>query len=125
MKRFAFVALFALVVISSRSKAEESHLDHSTGADLLRQCQMVTRTEWDKNQLGAAAFCSGYLSGLRDTFDSMRQYGHSAPACVPNNVTLKELAMVVIQYLNTYPTNLHEPYNKAALLALKGAYPCS
>jgi hypothetical protein len=66
--------------------------------------------------------CLFYVSGVLDGF----QIGDSATKiCVPEEVTLGQLALVVSKYLNQHPENLHILPQFLVIAAVHTAFPCS
>lgn len=98
----------------------------STGVELLEECQAAERDTPSVK----AAHCLGYLNGMADGLDAWESYnkyhnGNLPPAaCIPRGATMRELAIVVVKYLNDHPNRLHESYRLLAILALADGYPC-
>ena len=61
--------------------------------------------------------CSGYVAGL--TFATSGQL-----FCPPNAVTVEQGIRVVVNFLQSNPQRLHEPFGALALAALAKAWPC-
>ena len=74
--------------------------------------------------------CAYYLRAMTDTFGLWQAFNdkekrnNPPPVCVPETVTMRELAKVVVKYINDHPTSMHEEYGTAAFLALWFYYPC-
>jgi hypothetical protein len=101
-----------------------------TGADLLAQCQVANKSDPTDLDILRGIQCATYLKGMSDTFamwkafNDNRKQNNAPPACVPELVTGRELAMVVVKYLTDNPTLLHSPYSVVAFYALHNSYPC-
>lgn len=71
-------------------------------------------------------YCLGYLDGAADTLHKLAVSGAtSIPlACPPEGVTPKQLALILVQYLEYHPEKLHLSGSELALLALRNVFPC-
>lgn len=101
-----------------------------TGADLLTQCQLVNKSDLNSLEMLSSIQCVSYLRGMSNAlviwkaFSDDRKKANPPLACVPDGVPPRELAMVVLKFLNDHPTKLHEAYGIVAFSALVDAYPC-
>jgi hypothetical protein len=101
-----------------------------TGADLLTQCQLVNKSDLNSLEMLTSIQCASYLRGMSHTltiwkaFSDARNKANPPAACVPDGVTPRELAMVVVKFLSDHPTSMHDEYGIVAFSALVGAYPC-
>jgi hypothetical protein len=91
-----------------------------SGNTLLTSCRATNRTE-----------CIGYIAGLLDMYSFMEdaeektfKKGGNRPFCIPDSVTIDQVADVVVQFLNAHPTHRH--YAAASLLAgaFMEGFPC-
>ena len=132
MNRIAIFVFFASLLLSTR--AAYSQAAERTGELLLKECQVVTMhtdvTTKSALEFGYEGHCLGYLSGARDVFEewdesNTRLHGNNpSPVCLPSNVTMHEIALVVVKYLNDHPNKLHNDISLLVMLALSDAYPC-
>ena len=126
MKCLAFVA----VVLASFAFPTHSVAQTKTGNDLLNECQVVTESNSDEAALLKGVQCVSYLRGMSQTFNIWQAFNESrkqanpAPVCVPNGVSGREMAMVVVKYIKDHPTTMHSPYSAVAFHALADSYPC-
>ena len=128
MKHLAFVAVMLAVAafpLHARAQARTQ-----TGADLLKYCQVVLEKKPDNAAMLDGVGCVAYLRGMSETFDlwkafnERRRQNNPPPACVPNGVTSREIAIVVVKYIRRHPTEMHHAVSDVALTALMDAYPC-
>lgn len=129
------IALFVFVssLFLSPSAAYSQTVER-TGEQLLKECQVVTmHTDGSKMtafEFGEEGHCLGYLSGATDVLEewdesNTKLHGNNpSPVCLPSNVTMNEIAMVVVKYLNDHPNKLHNDRSLLVMLALSDAYPC-
>jgi hypothetical protein len=61
-------------------------------------------------------FCSGVLGATVELHPNI---------CVPQGVVRRELARVVIQYIDSRPARIHEAFGDLAVEALRAAWPCN
>ncbi len=129
MKRIAlFVFAFSVLLAPHMIRAQDN------GEQLLKECELVTKypdaSKMTEVEYGNGTHCLGYLSGATfvfatwDEFNTKRNGNNPSPVCLPSNVSTKELAMVVVKYLNDHPNKLHEHFSLLVLFALSDAYPC-
>ncbi|HMG84944.1 MAG TPA: Rap1a/Tai family immunity protein [Terracidiphilus sp.] len=126
MRTLALVAVFvALAAFPDRSGAQTL-----SGADLLKNCQVVLEGKPNNTAMLDGVSCLAYLRGMSDTFDlwkvfnDQRRQNNPPPACVPNGVTAREIAIVVMKFIKRHPTEMHHAASDVALTALMDAYPC-
>jgi Ssp1 endopeptidase immunity protein Rap1a len=91
-----------------------------SGNTLLTSCRSTNRTE-----------CIGYIAGLLDMYGFMEaaeegtlKKAGNRPFCIPDSVTIDQLADVVVKFLDAHPTHRH--YEAAGLLAgaFMEGFPC-
>ncbi|WP_348260961.1 Rap1a/Tai family immunity protein [Telmatobacter sp. DSM 110680] len=127
MKCFAFVAVVVtLVVLPVHARAQVQ-----TGADLLKNCQVVLERKPNNVAMLDGVSCLSYLRGMSETFSLWRVFNdrrnqkNPPPACVPNGVTAREIAIVVVKFIDRHPAEQHHAASDVALTALMDAYPCN
>jgi hypothetical protein len=80
----------------------------------------------------ATAEARGSANGLADAYDVDFCAGMihvigltiGSAACVPSNVTVKQVAQVIVRYVEARPQRMHEPVVRLAFEALHDAWPC-
>lgn len=94
---------------------------------LIKSCRSLEKGTSDSpltaEEFAQSAYCSGYLSGVGDALGSKPHEPLSL--CVPKGaVTLEQLMLVFLKWVDENPEKLHwHPYT-AASLALSRAFPC-
>ena len=75
---------------------------------------------------GAHAACQSYISGVVDYHNMLRsmKIAPEIDICVPDNVTLNEMHLQVLKYLEANPQHDSFVAAPAVLLALFAKYPC-
>lgn len=109
-------------------------LASATGNTLLKQCSdLITMLETQKmpDDSFDIGMCGGYLKGIRETNGLHRvlakQVGIKQTTvlfCIPQEVSIEQLARVVVKFMKENPENLHEHEIHNAWLAFKSAFPC-
>jgi hypothetical protein len=62
------------------------------------------------------AFCVGNISGIAYMIED---------SCIPfGSVTQDQIVRVVVQYIDSRPTRMHEAFGKLALEAMRDGWPC-
>jgi hypothetical protein len=89
--------------------------DDGSGQALLQRCQ--SNASYDM-------YCMGKLNGLNDSHNMMVEIGANRLFCLPSGVTVGQVKLVVIRYLQTHPERLHWPWSGLATMALAQAFPC-
>jgi hypothetical protein len=89
---------------------------YKTAYDLLKNC------EGPNDQI----LCGGYIMG---SFDASMVFARAekkanAAFCAANEVTVGQLKLVVVKYLNQHPEDLHTSASANVIFALHGAFPC-
>lgn len=57
-------------------------------------------------------------------FNDRRRQNNPSPACVPNGITGREIAEVVVRFISEHPAEKHHAMSDVALAALLNAFPC-
>jgi hypothetical protein len=139
MNRMAAFLLLALISISATADTADMY----TGNGLLHVCKRGLNALDGVNQSNSnvedGLKCINYLTGFdlsHDTIASYRaveRYGTKATLdkqkqqqiyCLPTNVTMGQVARVVVKYLENDPQHLHLGSGALVLSALIEAYPC-
>lgn len=127
MKRLALVAFVLMLHVFP----VQAHAQAQTGADLLNNCQVVLQSKPNNAAMLDGVSCLAYLRGMSETFDlwkvfnDRRKQNNPPPACIPNGVTAREIAIVVVKFIKRHPAEMRHPVSDVALTALMDAYPCS
>ncbi|MFB2764725.1 Rap1a/Tai family immunity protein [Marinobacter shengliensis] len=126
--RFKFFVAFLTVALLVPSFAK------ADAEEILRQCRLaITDPEKiDQNPILAGidiGFCFGYLRGLSDystgTAFMSEEQKNMIKSCRPERVDNKQLARIVVQFLEDNPSYHHLEQTTLVALALKQAFPCS
>jgi len=121
---FVFVLVIFALPVHARAQVQ-------TGADLLKNCQVVLESNPNNTAMLDGVSCLSYLRGMSETFDlwkvfnDRRKQNNPPPACVPNGVTAREIAIAVVNYIKQHPPEMHHAVSDVALTALMNAYPCN
>ena len=92
-----------------------------TGYDYLPRCQLVVRGPRTDREIMSATYCVGAVSALIgvDPFLAPRYR-----FCFPEDVTVGEAVQVVVAYLESSLSRLHEDFRQLAITAMRQAWPC-
>jgi hypothetical protein len=101
------LALFSVVAFSTPARAQGKG---KTGMDLKEWCKETPATDL---QYSRDAWCDGFLSGYM-------YFAEHSP--VPGNVTVGQLELVLIKYLDEHPEKLNLPADQLLLMSVKNAW---
>lgn len=98
-----------------------------TGSELLSDCTAGLRTLAGESRQSSAraGACFAYLDGYVNAMAVARVMSNQVPVCMPNGVTIEQVARVVVKYLTDHPETLHFEAGALTGHALKSAFPCS
>jgi hypothetical protein len=68
--------------------------------------------------------CIGILEGLAVTASELDPSLVASRSCTPDDVTLAQMASVVVHWFDQHPERWHEDFRTNVLLALHDAWPC-
>src|SRR5262245_17285156 len=112
----------ALIVSASEAAAQAPALDTSANA-IFRGCKALVEGQTRNAQLYALGnYCGGIVIGLA----SVGQ--HLSPpewqSCAPATSEARQLAQVVVNYIETHPERMREDFRRLTLEAFHDAWPC-
>ena len=110
--RVALVVGLSLL-LPTLALAQNPYPVDSRGQALLQQCQ---------GDAGNSLYCMGKLMGPIDTHALVGVAGAPRPFCLPPEVTLGQVRLIVIRYLERHPERLHEHWASLATQALTQAW---
>ncbi len=76
----------------------------------------------DQQLYGLGNFCSGVVHGLAYLSNNLPPDSRS---CIPATSTARQLARVVVKYIEAHPERMHEDFKQLAVEAFHYAWPCS
>jgi hypothetical protein len=147
---FVFVTV-ALSVAFTAAYAQEAQfpkdgnglLDYCNHVVNLLDAQATQKTQDDTMKIG---WCLGYIDASEERISNWRvgtaietlvtqKAGKPAPSrlwadedfagiCLPDGVSLGQVARVLVQWLRQHPERLHEAKSLLVMAALKDAFPC-
>jgi len=127
------VLILALILIFYPAFANGEVKNGGDGNELLIYCgAAIELAEKIDDRIDAiildaykGGFCHGIIRGVWDMHDIYAEGLKSQKFfCVPKEVTLGQLARVVVKFLKDNPAILHENRTALIIMALKNAYPC-
>jgi len=112
----------ALIVSASEAAAQLPTGDTSANA-IFRGCKALVEGQTGNAQLFALGnYCGGIVIGLA----SVGQ--HLSPpewrSCAPATSEARQLAQVVVSYIETHPERMREEFRRVTLEAFHDAWPC-
>jgi len=124
MRKYLRMLLFVFLSPSSLAAVGD-------GATLLKLCQAEEKIESANNasELADVLQCQAYVEGVFTGYSmvsnalNLREKGVES-VCVPEEVKLKQMILVVQKYLREYPEKLHRGVGELTMTALKEAFPC-
>jgi hypothetical protein len=111
-----------LVLIASCVTAFAQTEPISDGNTLKQNCAYAEKAEEPNGNAGYQAFaCVAYISGVIDGYQEAEP---KYPLCYPAQVTVGQMADVVMKFLRDHPEELHKPAGFLVLRAIGVAFPC-
>jgi hypothetical protein len=115
------IAVVVLLTLCAGVRAEE---DADTSANsVFLGCKAFVEgqaTNLRLNQLGN--YCSGIVHGLAGVGEYLTP--QEWQSCIPPTSTARQLARVVISYIEARPQRMHEDFRGLTLEAFRYAWPC-
>ena len=108
------VVLIAALMLSGGAAVAES--DVQSGNYVMPGCRASL-----ENKVNSDAYRAGLCSG---TILTLLNLSERLGICTPDTVTVAQLRMVVVKYINERPARMHENFMKLAIEALRTAWPC-
>ena len=120
MKRFVIVGF---VLVASMGAASAKTV---TGNDLLEACRRDAMGAYGHGE--SASFdegeCLGNLEAIMHLSDIISVDNKGPDFCIPDGVTVRQMAKVVVNFLDRHPEQLHRPFSWSAHRALMDVWPC-
>ena len=92
-----------------------------TGADYLPRCQLVVRGPHTDREIVSATYCVAAVNGIAGVAPFLLPRYRF---CLPDDVTAGEAVQVVVAYLESSLSRLHEDFRQLAIAAMRQAWPC-
>ena len=129
MKRLTVIAALMLMISTGPAMAVQR-----SGNDLLVDCGNLSKTKAaetvSREHLLGMGYCIGMIDGLI-TFNYVYQavlqtagVNNMVQMCLPERISTRQLAAVIVKYLEDNSGRLHESGQGLAAQALVTAYPC-
>ena len=118
MKRLAFKALGAAVVVASLS-GNQLAAANVTGHQLQAYC---TGPENSPGRVACVSYIQGFVGGIEAGDGSKVRDGRLW--CFPDGATIKQARLVIEKYMRDNPQSIHRDADVIVGAALKLAFPC-
>ena len=89
-----------------------------SGNFLYELCDKAQGTNWRDG------ICTGYMTAIGDAMDNSNNVA-GYRACIPPQVTSRQITSLGMQYLKQHPDELHYSAHSLVAAALQKAFPCS
>src|SRR5262245_16926433 len=111
------------ILLASLTVAQAQPATDDTSANsVFLGCKSYAETERATVQLlQLGNFCSGVVHGLAYVGKALPP---EVQSCVPPTSTTKQLARVVVRYIEARPQRMHEDFRNLTLEALHNSWPC-
>ena len=120
MRRALFTTVAVAVLICPAHASERRY----SGNDLLAACRVIstgsTPTSENAQLVGV---CLGEIDALNWTAPGLQN--DKLQSCVPDEITIKQMANAVVEFLDQNSERRSEPFEGLALEALGHKWPCS
>jgi len=116
VRNITLVTFLLVLLLASANATPESF---ESGNELLSAC---------KKQEGSfgSAYCMAYIAAVSDSHDTWVNWGYIPKrTCTPEKVTVGQLELVTVKYLEENPQELHLGASSLVLNALTLAFPCT
>lgn len=121
MTRQFFLTAAAIIVLICPAHALERRY---SGNDMLAACRVVsTGSAPTSENAQLVGVCLGEIDALNWTAPGLQN--DKLRSCVPDEVTIKQMAKAVVEFLDQNAERRSEPFEGLALEALGHAWPCS
>jgi hypothetical protein len=68
--------------------------------------------------------CTGYVAGFIGAHNLMAAAGAKPIWCAPANVTVEQVRLMLISYLDKHPERLHLTFDELIARTVRAAFPC-
>jgi hypothetical protein len=121
--------LFAVLLIVFHKPANAGVTSAMNAGDLMEECRYAEADfkKLSSAELSSVTACMSYISGVVDGYavgvvTSSRE--RTMLCDVPDDVTLKQMALIMLHYGKENPSELHLPASIITLKALNKSFPC-
>jgi hypothetical protein len=120
------VPLLALALAQAIHPARQITLFGNSADALVMNCRDAVRIdEEESGDANRRAACLQYIAGVFDGQSySAGMKGGKYPVCLDSEVTLTQMAKVIVKYGDEHPEKLHQTAIYLINAALESAYPC-
>jgi hypothetical protein len=132
IKKFTCLCSVFLLAATSFQVSASTTSDISSTESLVSNCRVVVATENDNyakaptaDSMFAGGVCMGYIDGLRTGLQLLKATNPNARVCIPQEVSISELARVLVKWADQHPELLHKIKVSGALAAWGEAFPCA
>ena len=119
----ALLVAVLTVMVSAAWSAVSAQQAFQTGKELIAACRVLasgaTAATDDSLHVG---ICLGEIEALNWLAPGV--HNSRLRSCVPENITMAQMANVIVHYLDRDPDRLREPFEGLALEALAHTWPC-
>jgi hypothetical protein len=121
--RLVRAVLWAALIVSTSEAAAQLPTKDTSANSIFRGCKALVEGQTANAQLYALGnVCAGIVLGLASVGQQL-----SLPewqSCAPANFDARELARVVVNYIETHPERMREDFKRLTLEAFHDAWPC-
>ena len=133
MKYLLLFVCFAATLCSAQN--EPAYFRHGNAEVIVDMCRSVTYYNAAEQTIPKEhgyefGLCTGFIEGVVDDESSNFAIQRTAKQkvqhneCVPDGVTVAQLAKIVVKYADDHPESLNQPAAWFVHMALKKAFPC-
>jgi len=121
--KMRILAVIASICFFFLYTASATAADVGSANYMIEDCRIVASGATPQtDHMFQAGVCIGRIDALSDV--AVRLEDKRYRSCRPTDVTIVQIAKVVVTYLDQNPARLHEPFNSLALEAFAHAWPC-
>jgi hypothetical protein len=111
-----------LALATSAAGAVEATSSASANA-MLPNCKALINATQSNTR--AAGYCEGMIVMFAFMSPFLDSYSYAGCTEFPNNVTVQQVARVIVRYIEARPQRIHESFMALVIEALHEAWPCS
>jgi len=121
--------LFTLLLILFHKPATAGVVSGMSADDLMEKCRYADADfkKLNSDQLTDVTACVSYITGVLDgyTVGVTTSGGERTMVCdLPEGVTVKHVALIVLHYARDNPADLHFPASIVTMKAVNKSFPC-
>ncbi len=122
IRLFWGACLTSVFILASVAIGPAAEQDNWTGYSILEGCRAAATKLSPDVDIFAAGVCAGEIRALVEIAGELKD--EQLRSCTPNQIGTRQIAKVVVSYLEHHRTILHQQLSDLVIAALADAWPC-